>query len=193
VANCKFGRLVLIEKTSLKHKDGTYLHRFLCDCGNYKNTLYRNVKTGNVRSCGCLQTEGNVARLLGKCPTNKRGERERAINWSFLLTKSGAKSKNRDFTLTISDIESLVFSNCYYCNKEPSRYIKHTRDNAQVKVPVNGIDRYDNNKGYTLENSVPCCKECNFLKRAYHGDEFITKITDIYNTVLKKGRWIGRL
>jgi hypothetical protein len=28
----------------------------------------------------------------------------------------------------------------------------------------NGIDRVDNSKGYTPENTVPCCKICNKIK-----------------------------
>lgn len=42
------------------------------------------------------------------------------------------------------------------------------------RLIYNGIDRIDNAKGYTIENSVTCCKRCNFAKRNMSYDEFIS-------------------
>ncbi len=44
----------------------------------------------------------------------------------------------------------------------------------------NGVDRLDNAKGYTLENSVPCCKHCNIAKRSMTVDEFKQWISKVY-------------
>lgn len=189
----KYGRLTLLEKTNVRHKDGTFYHKFKCDCGTEKLILFRQVRSGDTRSCGCLQAEGAAARLIGKCPTNKRPEKERAIHWAFLTTRQSAKSKKQEFALSLRDIENIVFQECFYCGALPQRHIKHTREIAEVKVPVNGIDRYDNSKGYTIENSVPCCTECNYLKCDYHGLEFIKKIREMSRFLEIKGRWGGRL
>ena len=35
-----------------------------------------------------------------------------------------------------------------------------------------GIDRIDNNQGYTLINCAPCCKLCNFSKRELSIDDW---------------------
>ena len=35
-----------------------------------------------------------------------------------------------------------------------------------------GSDRVDNSKGYTMENSVPCCKFCNLGKSVCDVQEF---------------------
>lgn len=179
--NYKFGRLQLVGKSKEKHKDGTYFHQFLCDCGNTKLALLRNVKYGYTRSCGCLQSEGASSRLIGKCPTNKRNERDRAISWSFQLYKNSAKQKNREFSLTLEDISDLVFKNCFYCGSYPSRLIKHTRDCSEVKVPVNGLDRFMNNVGYTKDNVRTCCADCNYLKSDTPGPDFLNKIRKIYD------------
>lgn len=182
--NYKYGRLTLIEKTSTKYKDGTYFHLFKCDCGTSKLILLRRVIKGDTRSCGCLAAEGASARLLGKCPTNKRSEYDRAINWSYHELKSTSKNRNLELSLTIKDIENIVFKNCYYCNAAPNRFIKHTRDMTHVKIPVNGIDRYKNHVGYHADNCVPCCKRCNYFKKDINGDEFLALIATIYHNVI---------
>ena len=60
------------------------------------------------------------------------------------------------------EFSSLVDKECYYCH-----YYK--------KEEVNGIDRVDNTKGYTKENSVSCCEMCNRIKLVYHPLFFIEK------------------
>lgn len=185
----KYGRLTLIEKTQIKYTDGTFLFKFICDCGNEKIALLRCVKRGETLSCGCLQAEGASARMVGKCPSNKRPEKERAVSWSFSETKQSAKTRKIEMSLSVFDIANLVFENCYYCDAPPARLIKHTRDCAQVKVPVNGIDRYDNSVGYTKDNSVPCCSYCNYLKRDRHGLDFLKVVKKISENIDSKGRW----
>ena len=45
----------------------------------------------------------------------------------------------------------------------------------------NGIDRIDNNKGYTIDNIVPCCAKCNYAKGKLTLQEFKELIEGIYN------------
>jgi hypothetical protein len=44
-----------------------------------------------------------------------------------------------------------------------------------------GVDRVDNTKGYTLANSVPCCKVCNRMKMAMTKDDFLTHIRKVHS------------
>ena len=39
-----------------------------------------------------------------------------------------------------------------------------------------GIDRMDNDLGYTTENTVPCCTTCNMLKGTMPYDDFMAWI-----------------
>jgi hypothetical protein len=57
---------------------------------------------------------------------------------------------------------------CYICGKKSSDEHK------------NGIDRYDNTKGYTLDNIRSCCWNCNFMKKNYDHDILINKFMLIY-------------
>jgi len=46
-------------------------------------------------------------------------------------------------------------------------------------------DRMDNTKGYSLENSVPCCKFCNLTKNDTSFIEFINWIRTVYKNTEK--------
>ena len=50
----KFNRLIAIEKT--KRKYATY-YKCICDCGNETMVYRGNLKSGKVKSCGCLMKE----------------------------------------------------------------------------------------------------------------------------------------
>lgn len=70
--------------------------------------------------------------------------------YSYLKARS--KSRNIEMLLTEDEYSNIITEAvCVYCNGElpPSSY---------------GLDRKDNNVGYTIENVVPCCKDCNTFK-----------------------------
>ncbi|MEG0285037.1 MAG: hypothetical protein RR494_02655 [Vagococcus sp.] len=63
----KFGRLTIIEKSTKKYADGTFLYKFKCDCGNECYRLLRNVRKGDIKSCGCLKDSSKSPKyLMGK-------------------------------------------------------------------------------------------------------------------------------
>ncbi len=47
---------------------------------------------------------------------------------------------------------------CYYCG---------------IEIKTIGLDRMDNNKGYLIDNIVPCCTRCNLSKYKANTAEFI--------------------
>lgn len=78
-----------------------------------------------------------------------------------------ATKKNIQFELTNEDFKNITGKSCTYCQKEQS--LSHN----------NGIDRADNSIGYTLVNSLPCCGECNYMKRDLLKDDFIKQCIQI--------------
>jgi hypothetical protein len=44
---------------------------------------------------------------------------------------------------------------------------------------VIGIDRINNEVGYSIKNSVPCCGVCNYMKRKFSKEEFINQAIKI--------------
>lgn len=93
---------------------------------------------------------------------------QQTIKGSFSIYKGNAVSKDREWQLSLEQFERLVQSPCVYCNEIDSK-------------GFNGIDRIDNMLGYTKENCDPCCSMCNYMKQDYSKEEFLRKISLIYN------------
>lgn len=73
----------------------------------------------------------------------------------------------------IIDFESfkkLANNPCYYCNGDAKK----------------GIDRIDNKIGYTKENSVSCCKICNYMKQTLSQKDFFNHIVKIYENSIRR-------
>ena len=106
------------------------------------------------------------------------------------------KSKVRDihWELTLDEFQKITSSNCAYCGAEPKprRWPYGNKDPVDgyrycVSAELlNGIDRIDNAKGYTLTNSAPCCGTCNAMKSKLSVDEFLTHVLSIYRYMESK-------
>ena len=103
----------------------------------------------------------------------------------FTSYRQGAKRRQIDFDITIEYFKQILLDDdCYICNKPNSSSHR------------NGIDRFDNDIGYTIENCRVCCFNCNLMKKDYSFDELMRKLTLVYhlhkndafeNTVINKG------
>ena len=93
---------------------------------------------------------------------------------SYNRYKNRAFDKNLEFTLSCDDFDELKSQSCYLCGKF---------NNSQH---LNGVDRLDNNKGYTLDNVKPCCSGCNYMKKNYILEDVVTKFMDIYSNIIQK-------
>lgn len=180
----KYGRLTVVEHKG-RNERGVHLWLCKCDCGNYKIVSSNNLSSKKSNSCGCLKAEA-LSRNGGQYVLAK--DRERAIlkvQYSHLCRRH--KKFNGDI-LSLDDYIDKVKQPCHYCGLEHSREIKD-RKNETIKekllsdtiVLCNGLDRIDSNIGYTKENTVPCCKDCNYAKRNMSVSEFFKWINRVYN------------
>lgn len=80
-----------------------------------------------------------------------------------------ANKQNRCFELTQTQFHQLTKASCYLCGKD-------TNDHH-----CNGVDRKDNTKGYTVENSYSCCGGCNYMKNHFDFDSLLERFLCIYN------------
>lgn len=78
----------------------------------------------------------------------------------YVKYRGEARKRKREFSLTLEEFTNLASSPCFYSGH------RHAEQ-------LNGIDRVDNSKGYTMDNVVPCCKLCNRAKRDMNVDEFV--------------------
>lgn len=60
----RYGKLVVIERTSSPNqKDKHAYWKCLCDCGNYAVVASHRLKSGDTRSCGCINNGKSNTRL----------------------------------------------------------------------------------------------------------------------------------
>lgn len=170
---------------------------------NGENFYYKNLKRGNefdVWCKECKKTQVNEYRLNNNIEVKKRkkeyyennkerlvakqelyycknrdeilekGKIERSAHYEtykkyrqsqkgkFKTYKDGARSRKLPFDLTFDDFCFYWQKPCYYCNSE---------------IVTIGIDRVDNSKGYSINNCVPCCAQCNIAKSTMSTNEYI--------------------
>jgi 5-methylcytosine-specific restriction endonuclease McrA len=104
--------------------------------------------------------------------------------------KKSAKNRKKDFTLTEEQFKFLTKQNCYYCNEIPkNKHMITSKDKLWQEANAylyNGIDRIDSNQGYTIDNCVTACKQCNQAKMALSQKEFFEWLKKIYEFSKKK-------
>src|ERR1700689_949017 len=95
------------------------------------------------------------------------------------MYKLMAKRRGHDFKITRIQFELLVIGNCYYCGLEPKQELKRLKS-RKLQVYYNGLDRFDHNKGYTIDNAVPCCYYCNHGKADLSFEEWKEHLKRIF-------------
>jgi len=178
----KFNKLTAIkyEFTKTYGKCNYHYHwLFKCDCGKEKIIASNSVLKGLTTSCGCVHSEisSNVYKEINKDKFPTVG----AINRLYASYKHGAESRNYCFELTKGEFIKLLSNNCYYCNRIPEQ-IAYNKKKTDYLI-YNGIDRVNNELGYTLDNIVTCCKHCNRAKMSLSKEQFLQLIKDIYNNL----------
>ena len=78
------------------------------------------------------------------------------------------------FNLTDEQLKVLFASDCCYCGEPPSNLSRKKRKLNYAVFKYNGIDRVDNDQGYSAGNVVPCCRTCNWMKQKMSPEGFIT-------------------
>lgn len=170
-SNQKYNYLLALQPSKIR-KTNRILWDFRCDCGNIKSLNPTEVRYGHIKSGGCKKSE-----LASKNQSLPEGEGAfRSLLRSYIKS---SHNRNLEFNLSDDEFRHIIKQNCYYCGNSPSKKFK-VKGRNHVAYSYNGIDRVDNNLGYILENCVPCCETCNFMKRVMGYEEFLEHIESIY-------------
>lgn len=153
----RFGALVVLNLQS-RGKNKSRAATCACDCGAQRETNVSMLMRGLVSRCH-------------SCSNPRLAPYEKKIRQRHLLYKNGAARRGYEWRLTPWEFRELFTSACAYCALEPA----------------DGVDRKDNSKGYTIENAVSCCKQCNMAKRDMTETEFYLWLRRI---VAHKGIWL---
>lgn len=194
IAGIKHKFLLCIRDSGIRTSEGSVIWTWLCDCGNYVNrtkSYVNKISTcGNscplskeVRSKSCKKVEKKLRTLPG----------ESGLKCLYGTYKRRAKKKHIPFNLTLKQFKILTSSNCYYCNECPNIYYYNKQKNISIKSKenskylYNSIDQIKPNLGYTIDNVLPCCQQCNTMKWDWDIVQFKNKIKKIYKNMFLKG------
>ena len=169
-----FGRLTIIGLSEINRK----IVIVKCSCGVEKKAQYYNLKSGHIKSCGCLKLSG-----LQTIPRKRKPSGEVQFNSIYKEYKNGALNRNLSFNLTEKEFFEITQKDCYYCSIPPYRERKNYRgDDFFI---YNGIDRVNNKIGYEINNVEPCCKHCNRAKDTMSKNDFISLCIRVSNKFKK--------
>lgn len=143
ITGVRFGRLVVIGRSTSKHPSGTYSWVCRCDCGKTKDYLRANLVRGCTKSCGCLHVE-------------------RMAQWGSLVRKHG-QSKTRLYRKWMgmknrcNDPKNVVYADyggrgIRVCERWTNSFPAFLEDMGVPPTPKHEIDRIDNNGNYEPGN-----------------------------------------
>jgi hypothetical protein len=118
------------------------------------------------------------------------GEFQRGLkNYLYNSSLKSAEIRNHSFNISFSEFMDIITKNCHYCGDIPSRCSnKIIITRGHINEPVlyyNGIDRINSLVGYVLDNIVPCCSVCNYMKHTQTKENFLNQISKIYHNQKK--------
>lgn len=131
----------------------------------HKRSSVKSGLSSWCKSCHSSYSKNHYSYIPNKIKRNEYGTK---ISYKFNKYMTNAKKRNLVFELFIDDFIFITGHNCMYCGK----------------LGPNGIDRKDNDQGYTISNSVPCCTTCNRMKTNMSFDDMI----DHFHKILRHMR-----
>lgn len=181
----KYNRLTVLERDELSDSNSWIC---LCDCGNIKSIDQYKLKSGHIKSCGCLNAEKRLMRIKKMIDVNTKYTPREATAMRIW------KRYNNDILDNISfeDFLKLSQQNCFYCGSEPEACQNIAGKNSSDEFRkngnfvYNGLDRIDSSKGHMIDNVVPCCKHCNWSKSNRSFEVFCEWIKKAYLCLLDK-------
>jgi len=133
--------------------------RCRCACGAEVIVPAKKLMSAHTKSCGCRRRIGRILQTG-----------ESALNMRFNIYRCNAERKRLNFTLTRQEFTEKVKQRCAYCNSLPKQVAKTIGGSVAT---LNGLDRKNPALGYTAENTVTCCWECNRAKALQSETEFV--------------------
>lgn len=168
-----YGKRTIIEELEPVKHQRRFSYR--CACGAVSVCWLSGIDKNY--GCGCAK---DIQKAL-KFRRKKSGEA--SFNEVYASYVRGAKARNLAWNLTKEHFLSLATKECFYCGALPAQIVHAGRFHGNFVH--NGIDRLHSTKGYTPQNTVSCCKKCNFSKRSTNFETFKAWIQKVYENYAK--------
>jgi hypothetical protein len=159
ITNQRFGRLTAIKPYSKTNSVVTWICK--CECGNEHLANGTLLRSGGVKSCGCILRDNQY---------------ETIKNIAYSVHQREAVDRGYVSELTFIQYCEIASRPCVYCNKFSIRKNQRTKATLQF----NSVDRRDNEPYYKLENSQSVCFDCNEMKMARTDKEFREHLQSIF-------------
>jgi len=166
----RYSKLLVIEYSH--KKSNRHFWKCLCDCGEESICATATLNSGRATRCfrcGRKYSEPGSSGLTILIKQYKWDAQRRGYEWEL----------EREF------VKDVTKKNCFYCGDSPSQLIKTNTTDNHGDYLYNGIDRFDNTRGYIKDNCIPCCGRCNYWKSNFTSVDFLTHIEKIYNKSIK--------
>jgi len=166
----KYNNLFVVKWISVNNRKGT-TWECKCDCGNECIVNSADLRKSNTRSCGCYW---------------EKQTKKLPYHWLYSSLKCNSKQRKCTCELTFDQfLEFTKISKCCYCGDDIEWY-EHSIKNKKHSPQRYNLDRKDNNKGYTVDNCVVCCKLCNKIKSNIFSYEEMIEVGKILSRRIKK-------
>lgn len=175
----KFGKLTVLSFSNLQG-----FHRqwnVVCECGTRKVITGNHMIQGHSTSCGCARR---------KATSKKDGHA--GFRRVFSQYKANARNRSYEFNLTFENFIAIASQACYYCNGGPKLFNTYLNEDGSRRekrvtqstidrawININGVDRKNGESYYEVENCVPCCTICNWMKGDMTEQEFAQHVNKI--------------
>jgi len=155
--------LAIRKEKLVKGKNRYYLYIFKCGCGKELLVQSSALKTHSGKCIRCAQLKEPYKYIYNELKLHKRNDTKVELTFEEFL-------------------DVIKVRDCHYCGEELN-YEEYSRVWGKINSRAHQLDRKDNNLGYSKENVVTCCWECNRLKsNRFTYEEFI-QLSPILNKI----------
>ena len=184
VSGKNFGDWVAVSRAGKRSHNQTYwICR--CVCGVEKEVSYSSLVSGGSRGCGCKRGDRFSEATRG----TDRIEKILRHDYASMSRRHKSKGFERDERISFIEYKNLVIQPCFFCGETVSRkvadYSSYGKLVTDTIAEINGIDRIDSSKGYTIGNVQPCCVACNRAKNDMSMDAFKRWVERVYHKLSK--------
>lgn len=130
----------------------TYAKKKCSNCSRAEQSVseFINAKGIECNTCNKCREKGKKHDKTQK----KRDAHNKLQSENKRLDSIKRSAEKREISWELDDevAKEMITKPCVYCG------------HLDITVRVNGIDRMDSFGYYSIDNCVPCCKGCNFMK-----------------------------
>lgn len=130
-----------------------------------KEKWQQKIDSGEVRQCRVCQTRKQIDAFQPnslRCYACKTRNTNSKLKNRLRNARNRAMDRGLSFDLTLEEYAILVSAPCTYCG-------------GPLPKTGSGLDRIENDKGYSRMNCIPCCDACNTARGARWSVEQMVK------------------